>query len=271
MKLYQNIIWKFRFKKLINEIINIGDVDYFFVANLFSDDKYIKMLTNQIPYRSLVMIDDGTSTVTIVNKLSKLINNTENSKTLSIDEVVLPASICFFSSYPIKIPRQCDTLVNNNYSILKRKIVNPSHSNEYIFFLGSPLYDVDYLSFAEYLFILHKIKRYFGDTGLNIYYIPHRTENQSILKIISSTFEILEFDKPIEHVLVEQPESRPIILASFFSSGLSNSAIIFSENENINFYSFYLGLLKKNQDLVDDVYSSFKDLDLPNFKIIRDY
>lgn len=259
---------KLRFKQFINQV-NQVKVDNFFGINFFTEDLFIRPFINELDYERLYLLDDGASTVGRVNEIRNHFNQDNNSNFFL--GVRLKESITFFTSYPVDVPRKNDKIVKNEFLYLKSQIIDPGKFNNEVYFLGAPLY-LSYFSIDIYVDLLKRVvNKLDADYQCKVYYIPHRMEPDKYLKKIEEVLQVKKIDKPIEMVYVYEPENRAKYLASFFSSGLINCALIFSESTDLKFEAFYVNQVNRNKTVIENLYECFANSGLDNFRINKQF
>lgn len=267
-RIYKKWLYTFAYGKLMKRIRKWGAIKKLFTVNILSNDIYLRRLMNEGDYERMVLFDDGSSTITLADKIDQEVS--KGNQPVEINEVKLPDAVTFFSSYRINLYRPGDDLIINDFNIQQRKIKNPDQYGEKVYFLGAPLGRV-YMKPEVYLSVLKRICKYFE--GQEVYYIPHRTENQAEIAEVEKIFKIMTIDAPAEKILMDGEVERPAILASCFSSGLVNVAAIFASTERLKVKAFYLksGDLKVHHDRISKIYRSFEMLDGNRIEVVKNY
>jgi hypothetical protein len=265
---YKKWLYILAYPRLMRRIKKWGAIKKFFTVNILSNDIYLRRLMNEGDFERMILFDDGASTITLVDKMEKEI--AKGNDPIVINEVRLPETVTFFSSYQLRLMRPGDLLVINDFSVQKRKIENPDNYGNKVYFLGAPLGRI-YMKPEVYLDQLRKIKEYFKDR--DSYYIPHRTENKNEIGEIAQIFKILTINSPVEKVLLEGEIERPAILASCFSSGLVNVASLFSGIDRLEVKAFYLKSedLIVHHDRIEKIYNSFEMLGGERIEVVKEY
>jgi hypothetical protein len=134
--------------------------------------------------------------------------------------------LTFFSVYPVALPAS-DRLELNEFRYLRKQLAAQEITPE-VYFLGGPLVEAGVLSEDEYLWHLLKVKARLGDQAL--VYVSHRREDPERVSRICHRlgWQVKLFDFPIEYQLA-MLGSRPMQLASFYSSALENCRLIFND------------------------------------------
>jgi len=235
--------------------------DYVFVG--YTGYIYMTHFINIMPHNKLVFLDDGNGTYRHADKRrlgGVKLSGVGPGKKLKIFgkrvfqgvKVKEPGAACFFSAYNV-FPGDKDQVVKNNFSYIRGRIESLPVLEE-VYFIGSPLSEVGFISLDNYLSSLKRIKKYFEYK--KIVYIAHRRESPDKLKILECELglKVVLFDYPIEYQLA-YIGPRPNILASFFSAALDSCSLIFEDKMKI--ISFRLENVEtRYQSTVDKYYKS---------------
>ncbi|KYG79874.1 hypothetical protein AWW67_11225 [Roseivirga seohaensis] len=267
-RIYKRCLYMFAYGRLLRRIKKWGAIKKLFTVNILSNDIYLRRLMNEADFERMVLFDDGSSTITLADKIDQQVS--EGNNPVVINEVRLPEAVTFFSSYRIKLHRPGDQLIINQFNLQQRKIKNLDNFGEKVYFLGAPLGRI-YMKPDVYLTVLRRVSKYFK--GHDVYYIPHRTENKAEIDEVEKIFKILTIDAPAEKILMDGQVERPAILASCFSSGLVNVSAIFSSTERLKVKAFYLNSedLLVHHDRIRKIYRSFEMLDHNRIEVVKDY
>lgn len=267
-RIYKKWLYTFAYSRLSRKVSKWGSVKNFFTVNILSNDIYLRRLMNEGSFGQMVLFDDGSSTITLVDKIDQEL--AKGKKEVVINEVCLPPAVTFFSSYQVKLQRPGDKLIINNFSVQKKKIKNPEAHGTKVYFLGAPVGRV-YTTPETYMNLLRRAKQYFGSE--DVYYIPHRTENKAEISSVAEIFKIKTIDAPVEKVLMDHDIERPAVLASCFSSALVNLTSIFSSTDHLQIKAFYLKKeeLLVHHDRIEKIYKSFDMLDGKRLEVVKDY
>jgi hypothetical protein len=267
-RIYKRWLYIFAYGRLMKKIKKWGVIKKLFTVNILSNDIYLRRLMNEADFERMVLFDDGSSTITLADKIDQEV--AKGNDPVVINEVRLPEAVTFFSSYRIKLHRPGDELIINQFNLQQRKIKKPDNFGEKVYFLGAPLGRI-YMKPEVYLSVLKRISQYFK--GKDVYYIPHRTENQAEIDEVEKIFKIMTIDAPAEKILMDGQVERPAILASCFSSGLVNVAAIFSSSQRLKVKAFYLkpADLKVHHDRIRKIYRSFELLGDNSVEVVKDY
>jgi len=265
-RIYKRWLYSFAYGRLLKTISRWGKIERLFTVNILSNDIYLRRLINEHNFEHMILFDDGSSTIPLVDRIHHEFK--EGNNPVVINDVVLPNTITFFSSYEVAVPRPSDNLIINQFLLQREKIVKPNDFGDKVYFLGAPLGRV-YMKSEVYHSILRRIKSFFGDK--EVYYIPHRTENKEELQEVERIFKILTIDAPVEKLLINGALERPAILSSCFSSGLVNTASIFSYTDKMLVKAFYLESqdLLTHQDRIEKIYQSFEMIDGSRIEVVK--
>lgn len=265
-RIYKKWLYTFAYGNLMRKARKWGTIQYFFTVNILANDVYMRRLMNEADFERMVLFDDGTSTIHLINHINRL--HQEGNDPVVLNEVNVPKGVTFFSSYQLDLQRKEDKLIINEFDLQKTNIKNPGAFGDKVYFLGAPLGRI-YMEPEMYLDQLRKISSHFE--GKDVYYIPHRTENKEEIKKVEKIFKILTIDAPVEKVMLEGQIERPAVLASCFSSGLVNVASIFSGTDKFEVKAFYLKqeYLKVYHERIENIYKSFEMLDGERIEVVK--
>lgn len=250
----------------------IGKIDNLIIGNYRRDyDMHMRHLVNRLRFNRLFVLDVGTDTFRInldrYADENELRNETEPVPVTTgignIKQWIKKSfldwdtrgvkSLTFFTTYDIE-PTSDDYVIKNSYAVVKSIVVAARPSTK-VFFVGQPLVDQGYITRENFANILLQIKNYFA--GQNLVYVQHPRESDSQLKVIRDLEIAVEsFAEPFEFSVSFSGE-RPQCVASFFSSVVENIATIFGDTLQLYVFRLPQGLLLKDHDSVNKIYSEF--------------
>ena len=259
---------KFRTTKNITKTIlkkkkYFKSLDYLFLGDSRPD--FMKHLGNTITANALVLLDDGTATIELMNSYChkkqdnlKLFIKHITKKYLLNLKIETLNNIKFFTVY--NNPFLKESIITNTYSHLKntqlvQKKVNPN----IVYFLGSNIVESNSISFDAYLYYLQKVESYFKNK--NIYYLPHRRESEKKLALLTErlNFTITKPDTIIEFYLINNVSVLPGTITGFLCSALINLKYIFEDQ--ISILSFFISpedFSPKKAFRFNEMYSYYK-------------
>lgn len=266
----KNLLGHYRYRKFLIFVRAHDIINKVVASNFQSNDYFNRKFLSQIPCQELIHYDDGTASLALMSKM-KFINSTG---IWTLGKVTLPDSMTFFTSYALALKRKQDRIVHNEFLLLKEEIVDETKLGDFAYFIGGNIYAY-YTTFEIYLDMLKRIKQFFLVKGVkSVHYIAHRNESAQNLEIINNIFPVKAHTKSFEKLLIEDPEQRPAHVASFFSSALTTTSIIFNHIPAMHFYSFKMDdsdRATKNRQLVDALYRDFELNQLNNIKVISEF
>ena len=212
------------------------NVDKVFIGNY--DSGFFKLLLKQFKKSKIILLDDGTKTLTIQKQFSE--NNFYN----------------MFTMYDIK-PVGKQTIYKNNYDhIFNMLQKHEIKKREYILFLGMKLSELNIIDEKDYIYFLNKIANFYSNKS--IIYIPHRGESINKLKIIEkyiSNISIKYLNYPVElYGLYEQ--EIPASVVSFYSTALLTMKNIYKVEVNSFKFNYNDSIYK---DTIDEVYKYYEN------------
>lgn len=230
-----------------------------------------RFIIHQFESKKKVLLSDGTR-VLVVAKLRK------KDKSIKLKSVPFGRSD-FFIKDILKIapienlhfysPVKIDVAEGDSLEVFQFK---PSHSSKVnknkIFFIGSPLVEIEYLTLERHLYYLKKIKDHFKES--EIYYFSHRREEEENLKQYGFFGEVVRNEIPFEEKIRSEKE-LPGIIMSFLSSVIMNLAEAYPQ---IQFFYFPLeavdlpsgSTFRKNYETLIEVFEGIKE---PNFQELK--
>lgn len=238
LKLRRLFISRYAIKRiLINQ-----KIDKLILGNY---SNFISQYCTQIINTETFVLDDGTGSITRASKRERELNEeipffelNRKKGALRLVKLIMgfynyniPKKLIFFSSYTFHLAGR-DEIVHNDFSFIKRLYSNQKKDNNLIYFIGSPISEVGYITLEnEINIILSMLSKFKGN---KVIYIPHRLDSNTKLKRIKENIDILSFDLPIEFALT-QITALPYQIVGFFSSALFN--LMDMVQKDISFYS----------------------------------
>jgi hypothetical protein len=195
---------------------------------------YMRHFANRIGCPNLMLLDDGTATLE-VNQQRRLLaagrGGVQGGKTrqqLWRDWIGFdsghPKRVTFFTTYELDLA-EGDSMIKNDYSYI-RSLAAGVDAQECVYFVGQPLVEDSLISMERLLARFERVRAHFA--GERFIYLPHKRERADKVRDLQERFqfEVKSFDVPIEYQMSVRG-TRPKVLASFFSSALENSRVIF--------------------------------------------
>jgi hypothetical protein len=253
-----------------------GSIDNLVLGNLFQG--YMQHLANRVKAKRIYLLDDGTDTLRVnegrrsekpgssaVVRGSLLRKAKNHLRRTYLDwDIKVINSVTFFTSFDLDLDMR-DCCVKNEYAYLRQRCkVTPVNGG--VYFLGEPLVEDGYLSQDIYLDALTKIVKFYA--GKKFLYVPHWREAKANIKFIRAmNIDIKRFALPIEVQMAT--EHMPEELASFFSSALDNSRIIFGTNVKVTAFQIDRKCFLPGCEFVEEVYEYFRSHSGPHFRIMN--
>ncbi|MFH1143676.1 MAG: hypothetical protein V1774_03945 [Candidatus Eisenbacteria bacterium] len=256
-----------------------GPVETLVIGNYLRGHKdYIRHLTNVVAHRQLVLVDDGTDTLTVSDQRRAALEqkatacDTGGSRSwkergrdrwLDFQTREAPA-LTYFSVYDLELPA-ADTFVKNDYRAL-RALAREARRTEEIYFLGQCLVADGYMPAATYRRAMTEVLAHFSTQRIT--YVAHPRESQGDLEALQGLgMEMTRFERPIEYELIVSG-LRPQRLAGFFCSALENSRLIFGDDLPVTCFQLPSGLLDKNRPEVARIYEALTRHSGPHFTVV---
>lgn len=170
---------------------------------------------------SLVVVDDGTGTLTI-DRPGQL---AERTAPAAGADPRPPARLTFFTAYAddIRVGPH-DTVIRNGRDVLRSRYRDVTLDDNLVFVVGSPLLEHGVVTSGDVelaLELVEEARRW--SPGAAVAYVAHRWERPEKLQAIQSVCEVLLFDLPFELIPV-QVGSLAHRFVGHFSSLLGNLA-----------------------------------------------
>lgn len=240
------------------------------------NNKFMRHFANNIGTDNVCLLDDGTRTVSVgkirrnlhtkgQDSFSRIAGRRFKDRIFGLD-MTHPRQVTYFTTYDIE-PCNGDRLEINEYSYLKSMASLKTTSDE-VYFLGQPLVEGGLLQMEVFVEYIGKVVQFFS--GENFVYLPHKHERHDKVNYLKNTLGIAtrSFDVPIEYQMSVRG-NRPKILASFFSSAMENSRIIFGEMMHMKIFEI------DNRDVVDfekefvaDIYAYYRSKQNANLEVL---
>ena len=223
-------------------------------------------LVNCLSCKNITLVDDGTSSLKLIDSLNN--NNNNNTGLKSVLKKILNLNIQevqfkeFFTSYDdIDCSKINFSIIKNEGFLLKEKFKKIEKLNK-IFFIGTPLIELGivdenvFLNLIKSISNLHKIRKN------NVVYFPHRREDKkNILAIEKITkWEInKDLDFPFELSLLQK--GIPIEISGFFTSVLNNMKT-YNVETKLSSYVIPNNYFLKNNLFYKNIYNNYKKLSI---------
>lgn len=236
-------LWRLRVSKLnIKQIIDSESFDRLVLGNYAN---FISQYCTQLLKVPTFVLDDGNGSILRAVKREREINEKTpffefNRKknglwlvklVMGFYKYKIPQQLIFFSSYTFSLVAE-DTIVHNNYSYLKSLFRGQQLDHELVYFIGSPISEVGYITEeAELEMIINTLASY---NKSKMVYISHRLDSKYKLNELKKSVEVLSYDLPIEFALTQNID-LPSNIGGFFTSALFNLAEVVASD--VLFYS----------------------------------
>lgn len=223
---------------------------------------------NQFKTDRKVLLSDGTRTLMVVE-------NRKHDKSINLKSVPFGGGAFIIKNIlnitPIEklrfySPVNLDLAEGDSVEVFnfKRSGSTFIDSNK-LYFIGSPLVEIGYLSLEIHLKYLKKIKDDFP--SFQIFYFAHRRENQKNLEKYKFFGKIIHNEVPFEEKM-EMEETLPAIIMSFLSSVIMNLPSVYPQVQ-FNYFAFDIKDLISNSKFHEDytiLIKSFRQIKEPNFR-----
>jgi hypothetical protein len=227
----------FRLKREINV-----EIDTLILGHLFSEP--VVFVSNLIPYKRLIILDDGLSSIKIPeifhNKLyldeSKPALNKIIKKFLLID-AKLPAVAEFFTLFKMKNTDGLE-ISKNRLNYLKTFLSEKSISNQG-YFIGQPFVENGELEMPFYLSLVEGFVKENSQNFSELVYIAHRKEGDSKLRqieSISKNIRTVRFNVSLE-IELATTKYIPSVIVGISSTALITLKTMFSHIQELQFFS----------------------------------
>ena len=268
--LYWHFLCALQRRRLDRLAARLGPAEGLFIGQYH--EPIARHFSNVLPYRTLYLIDDGTSTLETNDERWKRVvpgwserlraflrNAISGFHTRQAEQVV------FFSAYAIT-PRPGDAVVCNDYTHFRQKISAVPQTNE-VWFLGEPLSLDGYVSQATYLEALALAQRFYR--AYRFVYLPHSREQRGEVDELQAALgcEVRRYGLPVE-VVLSGAEARPREVASFITSAIPNCAIMFGETLQLTSVYLEPRQLLKHHAFTEGIYEHFRHDVGPNVRVL---
>ncbi len=261
-------------RKMIDLVVcDITRVKRIFLGNY--GQPHMKHLANRIRAESIYLLDDGTATIAINEERRK--RKTVGARAgrsgwryrlrtgfLGFDLRPIE-NVVFFTAYDLLLA-DGDEIVRNDYRYFRGRS-EKLDGTEDVYFIGQPMVEDGLMTLEDFTSHLERVKRHLA--GKSVLYLPHKRERLDKVRTIQDIlgFRTMSFDVPIEYQMsVRGP--RPKILASFFSSALENSRIIFGRLMQIKCFRINPEDFMTRREDVSLIYAYYASKQSESFEII---
>ncbi len=177
----------------------------------------------------------------------------------------IPGNVSFFSCFLNGIDDPA--VVRNDYSFISA-LAGSKPVRNIVYFAGSPLVELGVLDIREFLNVIIGIRNFYSGKGLELVYILHRLERKSRSLLEREGIIIRSINIPLEAALLQE-EALPVILASFYSSALLTTHVIFKRHLEINAFDITsLKLKKTDMQQLKSIYDYFRQFDPSVFRVL---
>jgi hypothetical protein len=252
---------------------SLGRVERMFIGNLWVQHQ--RHLASVVRYRELVLLDDGTQTLQLNERLQ---GGHAVGPASEVDRPwvawlirqltgMRPADtsrFTWFTAFDLKT-RPGDRVLRNDYSYL-RSLARDSRRSRDVLFLGCEL-SHEGLSEEHHREYLGRVRAHFAADQL--VYVPHPRERDERVAYVRDVLGIpvCRYDVPIEYQLATSGV-RPKVLASFCSSALDNCRIIFGDTLQINALRIEPAHCVCNPTLIRQIYEYYESKQSPSFVVV---
>lgn len=263
----------YRQRKRLDELVaSLGATQGLFIGQYH--EPIARHFSNVLPYKTLYLIDDGTSTLETNDERKQVADSrtlAEKLKAAAKNRMIglrneQAERVTFFTAYDIDA-RPGDTVVPNRYAHFRRRVAEVPPNGE-VWFLGEPLALDGYLAEETYLRYLKSAQRYYRDK--RFVYLPHSREQGADVERIKTTLgcEVRRFGLPIELAL-SRADRHPSDVASFISSALPNCRIMFGSTLQLTSVYLEPKHLWRHHVYVESVYRHFRKEADASFKVLE--
>lgn len=218
-------------------------------------------LVNIIFSKNTTLVDDGTSSIRLINNLDQNIEKTTSLKylfykLLGIDTQNVQfneffTSYQFVNSFNLKF-----SVVNNEGDLLKKRFQGANRVDE-IYFIGAPLVELGIVEKYCFFKMLKSISELSNMKATKVIYYPHRREEEVNLEAIEkiTKWQIRRVvELPFELNLLER--GVPIEVSGFFSSVLNNMKT-YKVKTKLTSYVIPQNFFLKDKQFYSNIYENF--------------
>jgi len=236
---------------------------------------YMRRFAEQIQCKTIYVLDDGTATLSLNEERHRLRSQPGSlrptramyrlrNRLVGVDERHLDR-VTFFTTYDLEAA-EGDAVIKNDYRYL-RSVASQHAPSDEVFFLGQPMVEDGLLTDEVFTGYMAKVVRHFEHSKL--IYLPHKRECEEKTRKLEQRFglSIRRFDVPIEYEMSVRG-TRPRALASFFSSALENSRIIFGSLMPIHCFRIQTEDFLYRREEIAQIYSHFARRQDPSFEVV---
>lgn len=268
----------FHYLKIIKQLSHNNNINDVFIGEFRSFEMHL--VYNNLNYKNVYLLDDGTITLKVQHELIKNIKDYSfESKwklyfkikvarlfKLNWTEIKVPH---LFTSFKLKPVNETQLIIHNNFNFIKKHYNNEAKLLNEVHFIGSPSVEDNVVKDDVFFNLLSRINNFYLEKGLKMRYVSHRRENTNKLNRIEKLLKnsVLHYNKPVELVLLDS-EELPQICCSFFSTALFTINSIFKHIEINSFRIPQTDISLKDKSRVKLFYENMNE---NNIMIIEDF
>jgi hypothetical protein len=232
-------------------------------------------IAHQLDAQSLVVLDDGASTLDYARKRRDDEPVGATSVATKIRERLLGMNtrtfedVTFFTAYDIEPTR--DRIISNRYDVLRNDIA-PVRERRDVWLLGQPLIEYGLTTPESFARILCQTRKFYegADSVDDVIYIAHPAESsQSRRELLEGMgFGFLPHDGPVE-LRLAMSNRLPKRLASFFSSAITSSWRIFGDDVPVDILEPSVEVWERTRARIMSTYDHLRDQAVEPHRLIR--
>jgi hypothetical protein len=236
---------------------------------------YMRHFANRIGGRDLILLDDGTATLGI-NQERRVLRGEEDGPELKVtrrqklrkwmgfDTRHVP-KVTFFTTYDLRLA-EGDSLIRNEYTYFRGRAAMNEAGDE-VFFVGQPMVEDGLVAMERLVASLREVKAHFRDE--RFVYLPHKREQPDKVRALQEALgvEVRRFDVPLEFQMSVRG-TRPKVLASFFSSALENSRVIFGSLMRIKSFRMRPEDFAMRREEIASIYEYYAGKQSEHFEVV---
>lgn len=255
----------FYIRKMNNRYKNTIDACYIGVFN-----SIVNVLINTIHPKKIVILDDGTKTLSIAKNMEtrKINNRTSVLKIIrnrffnTSRNYLYRAS--FFSIYPLAEYNISNKVVLNDYRVFKESL-SQIPIEDRVYFIGTNLNEKILKSDQIFEANLQKVIAFYKNKKM--IYVLHRYENIEYIANLAKKYEFdyVKFDNILE-VEIAKAGFLPTEFATFGSSAIETLPLLYPNSEYRVFYLESKDILEHKQEVMESLYNSFEQ---KGYEVIR--